>query len=125
MQLSKITSERQELAVAFGEDVLNLVFRPQAVTLELVDRKEQALSNPGDVLAQTLVDLVESWDLVEDNGATYPLTLAAVRKLPLEFVNGILEAILKESRLNPTKANSLGDGSPRAGSLASNRNGTH
>lgn len=125
MQLSKITSQRQALEIPIGEDTLNITYRPQAVTLELVDRKEQALTQPGEALALTLCDLVESWDLVDDGtGTPYPLQLASVRKLPLEFVNLVLEAILKDSRLNPTKASNLQGGSPPAGSLAINRNGT-
>jgi hypothetical protein len=123
MQLSKITSQRETLAIPFGDEKLNIVYKPQAVTLELVDRKEQAMINPGETLARLLVDLVESWDLVDDAGQVYPLELAAVRLLPIDFVNAILEMILKESRLNPTKANSLPGGSQPAGSLATRQNG--
>jgi hypothetical protein len=124
MQLSKITSQRGTLAIPFGDEKLNIVYKPQAVTLELVDRKEQAITNPGETLARLLVDLVESWDLIDDGGQVYALTVADVRLLPIDFVNAILEAILKESRLNPTKANSLPGGSQPAGSLATRQNGT-
>lgn len=124
MQLSKITAQRETLAIPIGEDKLNIVYKPQAVTLELVDRKEQAISQPGETLARLLVDLVDSWDLFDDAGQVYPLEVAAVRLLPIDFVNVILEAILKESRLNPTRANSLPGGSPQAGSLATRQNGT-
>jgi len=124
MQLSKITSQRVKLEIPFGDEKLNIVYKPQAVTLELVDRKEQAMNNPGETLARLLVDLVESWDLDDHGGQVYPLELAAVRLLPIDFVNAILEMILKESRLNPTKANNSPGGSPPAGSLATRQNGT-
>lgn len=125
MQLSKITSARLTLAIPIGDETLNVVYRPQAITLELVDRKEIAQTIPGETLALTLVELIESWDLIDDQGNTYPLTVEAVKRLPVEFVNAVLEVVLRESRLNPTKANSLAGGLPPAGSLASNRNGTH
>lgn len=105
MRLSQILSETKVVSVSISGDTLAVTYRPQAVTPEMVDRMNGANSAPGDAIASTVVDLVHEWDLTDDNGKSYPITLETVRKLPVSFLSAVTQAITTDINPNPQKRN--------------------
>lgn len=128
MKLSQVLSERKRLAIAVGDDVLNVVYRPKAITPEMVDGSITAaqLAKSGALNADSLtienadekfgmvlrmsampVDsvlaYVESWDLTDEEGVTIPLSRESLRTLPIEFLKTVVAAINEDMRPNPTK----------------------
>lgn len=105
MRLSEIFSEVKTVTLPVGDGTLELGYRPSAITPELVDRMNGSSSAPGEAIAQSVCDLVDSWDLTDDEGKPYPLTAEAVRKLPISFLASITKAVTEDITPNAQRRN--------------------
>lgn len=103
MRLSEIFSTSKTVEVTIGDGKLAVTYRPDAVTPELVDRMNNTGSAPGEAIATSVVELVESWDLTDNDGQPYPLTVEAVRKLPVSFLSSVTNAITDDINPNARK----------------------
>lgn len=107
MKLSTVKSERKKLTCDF-EDLgeLNLVYIPGALTPEVEDEVVKALSEPGQgkFITQFLSELIESWDLLDDDDNPIPCTPEGLRPVPIPFLGNVLDKIKED--MNPGEAKS-------------------
>jgi len=115
MRLSRIVAERKTLHVEVGEHALHVVYRPQAVTPAMLDRMTVANEKPGSMLVSVVCDLVEGWDLTDDQGEGYPLVAESVRLLPRAFLSTVVKTVTEDINPNPTKRRALSATSSLAG----------
>lgn len=116
MRLSEIYSQVKTITVPVGTGTLQVTYRPQAITPEMVDRMNDTRgATPGEAIATCVVDLVSSWDLTSDDGKPYPITLESVRQLPIAFLAEITKAVTADITPNAQRRNSSNGGSSMTG----------
>lgn len=97
-----VDSEEKAISVKFGENSLNLVYRVDKITPKsegrLMDLARENRS--GGALAEVLAAVVVSWDLENDKGEPYPVTIEALSELPILVLSAIFEAIQAAQRPN-------------------------
>lgn len=115
MRLSQILSDRKIVQIGIGDDALNVTYRPQAITPETLDRMTAANDKPGAAIVETVVEMVADWDLTDDDGSPYPLTIKDVRRLPVSFLSTIVKEITDDLNPNAGKRKTSGATSSLAG----------
>lgn len=91
MKLSEITDKRVDCAIAFGQETLNVVYNPAFLT----PAREQQMADETESqqVAELIVGTVLEWDLTDDDGTPIPLTIEAVKDLPVILLGRIFSAI--------------------------------
>lgn len=82
-KLSVILAATATLTVPIGGEVLTLDYRPNVYTVAWLQQAEQ-LS-----IAEALHQLVDRWDLTDDAGEPYPLTVEALTALPVPLLREV------------------------------------
>jgi hypothetical protein len=124
IRLSAMLANTTELTVPFdGEDV-QVCYRPNAVTLDLSDKMEadaKAASedHPEETgedrtryswLVANLQPVMEWWDVLEDDGSRMAPTDTNMRRMPINFLNAVLAAILKDQKVDVGEDDGSADG---------------
>jgi hypothetical protein len=103
MRLSKVLEKRATVAIDMGDgESLNVTYRPNSITPELIDRAGTQETSAALVVSITS-GLVEAWDLTDEHDKTIPVTAQEIAKLPINFLNSVISAVSADSRLDPTK----------------------
>lgn len=103
MKLRDLVKETKELKVVYkttrGDFVINLEYRPQAVTLGFLDEINE-LQNM-DRLIYQIEKLVVKWDLQDDDDKIIPVTGEAIKEnnIPVYLLNSIIESITRDRLL--------------------------
>lgn len=106
VKLSDIASNHSTVKVAVGDEYVTINYYPGRITDEVFQTlvgfdhltAESAKSTLHD-LNSTLVHLVESWDVVENDGETViPLTLKRLASVYLPFKMQVLASIMADIR---------------------------
>ena len=101
MKLSDLLSSTDIVSLTYGTFHLTLTVNSGMVTPELLTNLTMlakpatgADASAAQVLEipATVCKLVASWDLPDDEGGTYPLTVEEVAKLPIRFVVAVLKS---------------------------------
>lgn len=130
MKVSALALTERKVAVRVGpqpEDVVEVTYRPGALTLQVADDLREAQFNPlGDVevVGHTLLTIIEKWDLMDDDGTPYPVSEESIKKLPIEFLGRIFNAIQNDAIPDPTKGANSSDGSQQEERSEDSPNGT-
>jgi hypothetical protein len=126
IRLSQITANRRPLTIPFGDDTLNLTYKPAAVNAVQEARELEEREQGKHLLAQanSLAEIIASWDLQDDKGEDLPVSAHVIAPLGLDFTSKVTKAILDD--LLPTRqtATDSRNGSAAAGSEAARRSGT-
>lgn len=98
---SSLINERCSLSFAYHGEQVALVYRPYSQALQ-----DTALAGTGgewtqDSLAPFLAQILLEWDLLEDDGSPYALTVEKLRVLPLLFLAAVASAIGEDMRPHP------------------------
>jgi len=110
VKLSHISAKCKPIKIMFDEDALNIEYYPNLITEEtfiqlnaLNTMKEDTISESFRSYNETLVGLMKSWDLLEDDGKTViPLTADRMIKVGIVVRGEILTAIMQDIRPNQT-----------------------
>lgn len=106
VKLSHISAKCKHIKIMFDDDVLNVEYYPNLVTEEtfiqlsaLSTMTEDTISESFRSYNETLVGLMKSWDLLEDDGKTVvPLTAEQLIKVGIVVRGEILTAIMDDIR---------------------------
>lgn len=109
VSLSKIASNSATVTLYFGdaeEDSLNVEYLPLRITTEMIGQmqdfanmSESNVMRKFHEIAQMLVSIVKSWDLLEDDAsAPIPLTTERVEQISPVIVLMVIQAILGDIR---------------------------
>jgi hypothetical protein len=110
VKLSHISAKCKSIQVMFDDDVLNIEYYPNKITEETFEQlnalskmKEDTISESFMSYNTTLVGLMKSWDMLDDDGVTVlPLTAEQMIKVGIVARGKILESIMEDIRPNQT-----------------------
>lgn len=119
MKLSALVQKEREIQIRVGdapEDVVNVTYAPGRLTLEIADEIQAIATSKGaggEMYAMTglLEPIMVSWDLENEDGSPLPCDASGLKKLPLEFMAILMEAITTDVKPNPPTAENSDDGS--------------
>lgn len=108
VKLSHISAKCKPIKIMFDEDALNIEYYPNKITEEtfvqlnaLSQMKEDTISESFNTYNETLVGLMKSWDLLDEDGITVlPLTSDQMIKVGIVVRGEILTAIMSDIRPN-------------------------
>lgn len=106
--LSSITGQTAEATVKLGSIPVHFVYKPYAMTLGMSMR----LANPDSKtdMTEVLAQVLESWDVEEEEGVEFPPTAENLDKIPTELATLMAQAV-------------VGGGGDVVGEAASNSDG--
>lgn len=102
MRLSAAVSKANTIEVEFdNEETLKVEYRPASYTPAQLSKmraeSEAAAENDEDAalsrMVDTMLQLLVSWDLTEDDGTEIPLTREALQHVPLNLFNEVISAV--------------------------------
>jgi hypothetical protein len=104
IKLSELVSKIASIQLWFDKDDLNVEYYPNKITDELIMGWQEAQSkgeaNTAEYIQsnnQAFLDLIKSWDLLEDDEINFiPLTPERMLKVPIVVKSQIMEAIMGE-----------------------------
>ena len=102
LTIMELMGETAEVEISFGDKSLRVVFRPDALNAELEDEfhrraeRERYIDALAYYLGQALVD----WDVVDEKGKKVKPTYSFLRKLGVQTLMRIFEAIREASGLS-------------------------
>lgn len=106
LSVKTLTAKRNSLTIEFAGEKVELTYRPGVAT-PAWESKIQSQENSG---YHQLAELVETWDLLDDDGKTpFPLDYKKLLVLPSEFVTSVLVQIAEDMAPNARRF----DNSPR------------
>lgn len=126
IKLSQLIADRRTVKVPFGDDALTLTYKPSAVNAvqesrELEDReKGQILRSQ----ARSLAEVIESWDIVGEDGKTLPVSEEVLSALGIDVTSKINRAIIEDLLPNRQTATDSRNGSSATASSAPAQSGT-
>lgn len=106
--LSQVAARTKSLVVEWGSTPIKVEYKPGKLTGNLIAEVE----NNADVetIGTVLIDLIDTWDLTEDDGVTmFPLDLKRFGEIGLPVLTAIFYAIVTDMRpeaLAPQMTNS-------------------
>jgi hypothetical protein len=102
--LEKMTSNTSEVMVTWGEDVVNVTYRPGKVTEKLMTQMaglehtdEKTLGPRMTAFNKTLAGILVSWDVLEGK-AMFPMDYQRFPELPLMFRMQVAYAVMSDIR---------------------------
>lgn len=95
--LASLQENIAELTLKVGDNELTIRYRPGKFTHALRSDLLSGESTYLDTLASLLVD----WDVLDDKGKPLPVTADVLATLPLAFVEGVAQEVVKSSLANP------------------------
>jgi len=128
MKLSNLAPSTRTVQVRVGageEDVVNVTYRPGALTIGIADKLKELRDNPMadlEVAEVFLLPLITKWDLQDENGNELPVTREVFAQIPIEFLGMIFLEIRMDALPNPqmpvTSEDGLPQGAREEGSLS-------
>jgi hypothetical protein len=113
IKLSALTADRRRLNVHFDSGELNIVYRPSAINA-VQEARENEQREKGENLksqAHSLVEILTSWDLEDDDGQPVPITHELMETLGMEFTRTLTRAVLDDLLPNRTPPATSSNGS--------------
>lgn len=92
MKLTELLSATASVAVETPAGELRVRYRPSAYTDEMVSR----ITSGQITVDQLITEVVESWDLEDDNGNALQISDEVLAQIPVHLKGGISDAILED-----------------------------
>lgn len=104
IKLSELVSKSASIQLWFDKDDLNVEYYPNKITDELImgwqEAQARGEANTAEYIQsnnQAFLDLIKSWDLLEDDDINFvPLTPECMLKVPIVVKSQIMSAIMGE-----------------------------
>jgi hypothetical protein len=131
LKVSQLTKETNTVEVRVGdgpEDVVNVTYRPGALTLQMAEDASDLMNDPMagfKIIPLMLEPVLVGWDILNEDGTPLPCDAAGIRILPLEFVGALFNRIQDASQPDPTTPQPSEDSSQREGSLVMSPTGSN
>ncbi len=96
LKLSKLKEKTLPLMIDLGDgDELNITYAPGKYTPDFLDKLQEAQlsGNLKESLVSSVLNLIESWDFIDDAGKVLPLNEEVMRFVPIPVISAISTAI--------------------------------
>jgi hypothetical protein len=123
IQIAELLNDERTITVTIGGQEGKVTYRPGAMTPEL----EMVLSDgrgAPEAVAEVISALLIEWDVLDENGDSYPTDSDSLMTLPSELLAETFRAISMDMVDRREERKNSGGGSPREASKAKRRNGT-
>jgi hypothetical protein len=118
--LAKLAANTAEVKLAVGDDTVTITYFPARINEQvyadlslLADPTNRDVAANVGALNDTLVKLVKSWDVLEDDGVTmFPVSAERLSELPLVFRAEVINAIFADMRPNSAATEATQNSSP-------------
>ena len=103
LRMAHVVKNQRTLTVPFDEGELNVIYKPNTVTVRLerqwtgIEGAKEAI----DAAVDVILTLVDSWDLLGEDDQPVPLTRDALEEVPGVILNRIVQSIMADQRPNP------------------------
>jgi hypothetical protein len=108
IKVSQLNAPKRMVEVTFGEEKMNVTYRPSCVTPQFLDDLQQP--KQGEAITDAVQALVVEWDLLNEQGRKLPPTSAVIRKLPLSFLMAVIKAITEDTEVPKAPLETSADG---------------
>lgn len=88
LNIKTLSAKINELETEFAGEKVKLTFRSGIIT----PTWEQKYKGKPDGVYQQAAEIIETWDVLGDDGKPYPTDLKSLRDLPVEFIGHIVSA---------------------------------
>lgn len=95
IELSNMAADVVPVVVYWGEDECKVSYRPSAITTRRVEQL-QAAEDDSDAFLDFITAVLASWD-VTSGGEVVPITVDALKDVPLPFIRAIVITIMEDS----------------------------
>ena len=100
LNVQKLAAKVNDLTTEFAGEPVVLRYRAGLITPEW----EAQFKGKDDGIYLQAAELIESWDVEGEKGKSYPLDLASLKQLPIEFIAHVVQAVVRD--LNPNQKTS-------------------
>jgi hypothetical protein len=116
VKVSSLARQQDTLRIEVGpgeDEVVEVVYRPGALTLEIADRLRELQDSPFQVDAALVLlePMLVSWDLLDDNNEPLPVTAEGIKQVPLQFLGKLIEKMQASGTVDPEEGKASGDSS--------------
>jgi hypothetical protein len=114
MKVSALREERK-IKVRVLDEHVNVTYNPFKLTVDLEERmRDQAGGIESMAAPLFLVEVVQDWDLMEDDGTPVPLSVDRLKEVPVKLLVILMQGMVADAL--PSRAEGLAskDGSPQA-----------
>lgn len=104
MRLSQAVSPAEPITVKFVGAELHIMYRPMTYTPAQIDQMQAEAAEKGagskgtDSLINSMINMIESWDLTDEDDAPILLERGPMRQVPTNVYMAIMSAINKEQQ---------------------------
>lgn len=130
VKVSTLAKKVEQARMVVGDDpddVVNIEFRPGAITLGAMDKLAQAAAaasfDPA-VFEDLLTPILVKWDLLDDDGTPLPIDRTGLHKLPLEFVGELITVLTTNSEIDEDSGKALDVTLPQTDNSVTSPTGT-
>jgi hypothetical protein len=113
IKIGDLSKEVREISFVFADETVNLSYKVGKYTGEAELRLSEAQTDkqPVNGLVNLLDGLLVSWDVLEDDGKQMAVTVENLRRLPVNFLAEMTNAITEDMRPNAVTASQSRGGS--------------
>lgn len=102
MRLSQAVSPAEQITVPFVGAELHVKYRPMSYTPAELDKMQaeaaQTKGKVGDRLVDSMIRMIESWDLTDEDEVPIPIERDALREVPSNVYMAIMKVINQEQQ---------------------------
>ena len=92
MKLSQLSKEKKTIQVDFEGESLAVTFKQNYITPELIDSMSETIT--GGKICNLMAQMLVEWYLLDEAGEKIAPTYEVLLKLPLTFLQIVMEAIV-------------------------------
>lgn len=83
VSIRDLSNDKRDIVVTYGEHKISVTYRPSTITDEFLERHRT------DSMAASIAEAVDAWDVVDDDGQPFPLTLERLATLPIALMRRV------------------------------------
>ena len=94
IKVTDMMRKKRTIQIDFQGEPVMVTYRTNAVTGEFIDRVKALPAK--DSIREQIAETIESWDVLDDAGQMWPLTVESLKKLPDQFNAVVITAIAED-----------------------------
>lgn len=98
--LDDLKRDERTCTVEYNGQSAQVTYRPSGYTPEIEDRFQTCIESARSIngFAEFLANTLVNWELLDENGRQFPITLEDLRTLPGRFLTTVINAITSDMR---------------------------
>lgn len=94
ISLTQMKAKTRDAQILWEDEKVDFAYHPAAFSVEVAQHvQERAIEGDLEGVATVMVNLLDWWDVLDDDGNRLPADVTLVRQMPLGFLMSILNAV--------------------------------